>query len=93
MFAPKVPQAEAYATTGFLSRTAGIVSPYPKEIGLMDEQKKRRISGGWLTGIIVATAIGSFIGTVRHSTVLGFAVGILLNLLVGLVFALVLLRR
>jgi hypothetical protein len=37
-----------------------------------------------VVAIIVATAIGSFIGTIRHNTVLGFIIAVALDLLVGL---------
>ncbi len=53
----------------------------------MDERRKRQIISRWLVAIIVATAIGSFIGTIRHNTVLGFIIAVALDLLVGLLFA------
>lgn len=59
----------------------------------MDELSKRRTMRGFLVGIIVATAVGSCIGTVRHDAVFGFVLVVSLDLVMGLIFALRILRR
>ncbi len=53
---------------------------------MMDEQPKRRTMIGFLLGIVTATAVGSFIGTIRHNTMVGFVLAVALDLIVALIF-------